>query len=315
MTADDAIRLWTQESGRAPAAVERLPTGQCHYVYRVVDAGETFILRIAKEENRDLLAGCVYWLERLAPLGLPVPRLVRAALAHSPPYLVLRYIEGVDLGQVYPALGALQRQEIATELWAMQRKLATLDSGQRFGHLGVPSPQAGHADWLSVVRAHLARSRIWMASAAVFDPGLVDRVERCLAGFAPELHRVRPQAFFDDATTKNLLIAEGRIAGLVDLDWLCFGDPLYHIALTRMALLAAAQDLDYVEFLLQAAGATRRQRQRVDFYTLVFCVDFMGGAGMQFNQAAPPTVSSAERAALLGHYDSLIRRLEAGKPA
>lgn len=315
MTSDEAIQIWTQAFGRAPHSLARLPTGMCHYVYRVGEGGETFILRVAKAENRELLAGSVYWLARLAQLGLPVPRLKRAELTHTPPYLVLNYIEGVDLGQVYAALDAQQRREIATELWAMQQKLASLESGQRFGHLGAPSQQGGYADWPSVIYAHLARSRTWMASGTLFDPILVERVERAVARFLPDLRSVRPQAFLDDATTKNLLIADGRITGIVDLDWLCFGDPLYHIALTRMALLAAGQAQDYVEFLLEAARATSRQRQIVDLYTLVFCVDFMGGAGMQFNQSTPPAVSAAERDALQTHYDKLLLQLEVGKSA
>ena len=56
---------------------------------------------------------------------------------------------------------------------------------------------------------------------------------------------VRPTAFLGDITTKNVLVHEGKLSGIVDVDEICYGDPLFVVGLTHMALLAMGADTDY----------------------------------------------------------------------
>ena len=42
----------------------------------------------------------------------------------------------------------------------------------------------------------------------------------------PTLEAVPPLPFLDDLTTKNVLVDGGRLSGVVDVDVVCFGDPL-----------------------------------------------------------------------------------------
>jgi len=69
----------------------------------------------------------------------------------------------------------------------------------------------------------------------------------------------------------------------------CFGDPLLTPALTKMALLARHCDTDYVQDWLELTGANDEARAVVDFYTAVFCVDFLAEQGHKFDRerAAP----------------------------
>lgn len=138
----------------------------------------------------------------------------------------------------------------------------------------------------------------------------MDRVEQWLATFETGLAAVEPRAFFDDATTKNVLIHEGRFSGLVDLDWLCFGDRLYTIALTRMSLLESGGDLDYIEFLCAEEGVGDGRRRLLSFYTLAFCVDFMGGLGMKFNKPEKPVVTAPQKTRLIELFGRLEEELE-----
>lgn len=90
--------------------------------------------------------------------------------------------------------------------------------------------------------------------------------------------------FLDDLTTKNVLVADGRLSGVVDVDVVCFGDPLTTPALTKVSLVAAGQPTDYVEAWLEElapdAGA-------FDLYCAVSCLDLLSEVGVVFNRGAP----------------------------
>jgi hypothetical protein len=89
--------------------------------------------------------------------------------------------------------------------------------------------------------------------------------------------------FLGDITTKNVLVYEGRLSGIVDVDEMCYGDPLFTIGLTNMALLNMEADTKYIDFWLDEIRASDIQRKAVTFYTLLFCADFMGEQGMKFD--------------------------------
>jgi Ser/Thr protein kinase RdoA (MazF antagonist) len=309
MDLTQAESLWLRHSGRPADRVTRLATGSANYVFLVEQDGARFILRAAAPENREVLRGSVYWLDRLAPLQLPIPRLVASGLGEDIPYVVLNYLEGRDLGAVYGTLTAEQKRGIANDLWAAQRRVSAL-TADGFGYLASLEEPHKKRSWKDVVAAHLSRSRSWIRECGIFGEGWVDRLEERLSEFDADFAAVQPKAFFDDATTKNVLVHEGRFSGLVDLDWLCFGDRLYTVALTRMSLLESGGDQDYIEFLAAEEGLAGRRRL-LSFYTLAFCVDFMGGLGMRFNRPEKPVVTEAQTTRLIGLYERLERELAA----
>jgi len=103
----------------------------------------------------------------------------------------------------------------------------------------------------------------------------------------------------DDATTKNVLVHSGRLSGIVDVDWPCFGDPLLTLGLTRASLLAAARPLHYTDHWGQLWGLSSAKRSTVELYTALFAVDFLSSLGHAFNgepaPASPTYVARLER--------------------
>ena len=122
------------------------------------------------------------------------------------------------------------------------------------------------------------------------------------------MEAVTPRPFLHDTTTKNVMVHQGRLAGIVDIDELCFGDPLLTPGLTQMALLAAGLDTDYVVHWLELLAPSAEQRAVVDFYSAVFCADFLSEQGQSFNRTAA-TVSPAKIAALELILGELLARL------
>jgi hypothetical protein len=116
---------------------------------------------------------------------------------------------------------------------------------------------------------------------------------------------IQPAPFLDDTTTKNVLVDHGRLSGVVDVDQLCFGDPLFTIGLTNMALLADGLDVDYVEHWMNLLNLGKQQRQTVEAYTLLFCVDFMSELGQRFNKEEHPEIDLEKFARLKSVFETL----------
>jgi hypothetical protein len=132
-----------------------------------------------------------------------------------------------------------------------------------------------------------------------------DHAKRFLSSYRSYFSSVRPAPFLPDITTKNILVHQGQLSGIVDVDQICFGDPLLTIGLTRMALLAGSFDLDYIEYWMNLLKLDRQQERIVNAYTLLFCVDFMSELGEQFNRTAVKSIDSTRYA----HLESIFERL------
>src|SRR5262249_43979250 len=96
-----------------------------------------------------------------------------------------------------------------------------------------------------------------------------------------------------------------RLSGIVDVDDLCFGDPLLLVALIRMALLAHARAATYFDCWVEILRPDAEQRAAIDLYTLQFCLDFMSELGTRFNRTEA-RVDPAYLARLRTLYGSLL---------
>lgn len=96
------------------------------------------------------------------------------------------------------------------------------------------------------------------------------------------LDKVPAAPYLDDISTKNVLIYEGNVSGIIDIDWMGFGDMLTFVAMTRVALLNMDLDTKYIDYLLDEIRPNTIEYKAFIFYCLIYCVDFMGERGMQF---------------------------------
>jgi aminoglycoside phosphotransferase (APT) family kinase protein len=281
-----AATVCRRHVGEPLGAISRFATGLCHYVYDVRTETGAFAVRIASPHTRPQLRGGLYWHPRLEALGVPVPQLLGSGAEGDCEYMVLRRLPGTDLGHVYSSLTSAQKQAIARGVADTQRAVASLPRPRGYGFAcsWEQADTAGRRSWADVVEGDIARSEERIVRAGHFDPRLAGRARAAMAPRSDYLRSVEPVGFLDDTTTKNVIVHEGRIAGIVDTDEVCFGDPMFTVGLTNMALLSLGVAADYIGHWLDAAKATPAQRQIVNAYTLVFCLNFMSEMGQTFNR-------------------------------
>ena len=307
-TEDAAASVVRSRLGREATEVRRLATGLCHHVFSVAtSADQKFVVRIGTPATKRLLEGGVYWNNFLRPFGVPLPEMLVTVLECSEiefPFVVLEHLPGRDLGEVYQTLSSGERLQIVSEVVRIQQEVSLLPEAGAFGYSYSYLEPPPHPTWEAAILAILQRAEQRMGDAG--NPGLLytERARQILSRHETYLVGVRPTPFLDDTTTKNVLVDQGRLSGVVDVDQLCFGDPLLTVGLTQMALLGQAFDGEYVGHWMNLLKLTGQQRNIVQAYTSLFCVVFMSELGQRFNSDETPEFDAARFA----HLESIFER-------
>lgn len=270
MNENTISQLCMQCLSETPQSIERCAVGQGNYVFIVECSEKKYVVRCSSERNA--YDSTVYWLEQLASIEIPVPKIISRGRFREFEYLILSYFEGKDIGLVYSQLSDDDKKEIAKEIVHIQNQVAAL-------RLENVEPQWS---WQSFIDDMLERAKERIAANGYFEVEKVDRLWKSAEKLEGYFSSIEPIAYLDDVSTKNLLIHNGRISGIIDIDWIGIGDKLTYVAMTNMALLNMECDTDYVKYILDEMLLNDTQKKAFLFYTLMFCVDFMGERGMQF---------------------------------
>lgn len=218
-----------------PGKIERCAVGQGNYVYIVEYINEKYVIRCSEEYNA--YENAIYWLEKLKAIDIPVPQIIGRGKFEIYEYLILTYIEGKDIGLVYSQLNEDEKRAIAKEIVHIQNKVASLELHD----------VATDWTWREVINDTLERAR-----ERIIQNGYYFQVEKVEALFEQSVEledyfaSIKPIAYLDDISSKNLLINNGKISGIIDIDWMGIGDKLTYVALTNMALLNMEYDTNYI---------------------------------------------------------------------
>lgn len=265
----EAIIIFENNTKKHVVQIERCGVGIANYVFIVSTAVEKYILRCSKEE--DAYKDTVNLLGRLSACEIPIPAVLSYGKYGDYFYLILSYIPGDDIGNVYYRLNGGEKKQIAREVVEIQRKVSTIDI-----------PTNSEWTWNSVVEEILNRAEERIGRKSYFDVYKVHIVKNLQQEIQEYLDKVQPTPYLDDISTKNLLINGGKVSGIIDIDWMGFGDMLTFVAMTKVALLNMNLDTEYIDYLLDEIHPSTAEYKAFVFYCLMFCVDFMGERGMQF---------------------------------
>ncbi len=259
-----------------PLSATRMTFGHNNIVYDVTLPNRNIIVRTNKDVH--VFAKTEQNIMVLAHLGLPVPHVLATNLTrkkYSFAYMILEKIPGRDLRFELSDMTHVQMTSVAERIISFQQKVATLPMGKGFGYVPI-GEQGTFSSWIELLQFEMNRHNIgthqsnlsrWRARLA----DILIRFERYLA-------QVNPICFLDDVTTKNVIVLNGELQGLIDFDCVCYGDPLWMIGLTKTAVISdigTTHALFYVEELCRLWNLTDEQHNIVNFYAAVHALDFM----------------------------------------
>jgi aminoglycoside phosphotransferase (APT) family kinase protein len=302
--------------GADAARVRRMPYGHSSRVYDVAlrrppgtgngggsgGSGGHVIVRL--NPNPNVFRGTAATVAALGERGLPVPRLLASDLSltrYPVAFLLLQKIAGRDLGFALPGMTAAGMADVAAGVVAIQRTVTATPQGRGYGFVPFGRP-GSHPTWEALIERDAGRATAGAAGA--LDEALFDRFREALDRARPSLRAVPPVCFLDDLTTKNVIVRRGRLSGIVDLDVVCYGDPLYWLSLTRTAVRAdvGAAGRPYLDALDRGWPEAASGAALLALYEAVHGLDFLGRAHRNGAVAAAarlrPLVAEAIGAAL-----------------
>lgn len=260
--------------------MERKPFGHSNTVYEINLEKEELIVRM--NENPQALQGTAANLQILKERGLPVPEVLFSDLTkrHFPfAYLILNKIAGRDLRYELPRMSLNQMTEVAGQIVSFQEKAGDLPLGRGFGWVPINS-RGPYKSWTEVIDQHMEQYLESVRSylSAGESDGLIDSLIEQAKAYRPYFEKVEPRCFLDDITTKNVLVEDGELQGIIDFDWVCYGDPLYMIGLTQTAIVSdvpGVHSLQYIDELCRLWPLQPEQRKVVDFYSVLHGLQFL----------------------------------------
>lgn len=289
-------RIFRDCLDKTVAEAKRFPMGLSHYVFDVVTEDECgYVVRIARPERKAELESGLYWQEKLAKAGVPLPRLFHTGEIEGYPFAVYERLPGADLEEVYPVLSTEARKRVAHAVADIQCRIHGLDDPWFESTL----------TWPDVLAVILNRSEREIISMGLCDQHYVGLVRERIHKYGDYMVEVKPVPFLYDTSVRNVIVHHERVRGIVDVDEMWFGDPLLTIGRGKTLLLLMRQDTDYITYWCEYLSLSEFQIKMVNLYALLYCVRFMGTLGQKLN-GNPSVQTDAGNIALV---ESVTREL------
>jgi aminoglycoside phosphotransferase (APT) family kinase protein len=267
------LRIVAEALGIEPIGLERVTLGHISRTYKVHLPDHSVIVRTnAKAETFTNTAGNI---DILRSLGLPVPTVLASDLSMERQpfaYMVMACIPGRDLLCELAAMSRAQMTTLAEQIVRFQRTVGTLPRGDGFGYVGI-GQKGPQANWWDVLFHDQAENPPDTRPLRHWHSRIYDIIRRR----EPYLRAVIPMCFLDDITVKNVMIEDGMLAGLVDFDCVCYGDPLWWIGLTASGVVSdvGSDELFYVDEICRLYGLSEEQRRIVPLYAALHASTFI----------------------------------------
>lgn len=284
-THHQAINLIAEnEFGDTPGLIVRMENGICNAVYSASVCGRDLIFRLNTEPR--YMLGSHDHIPLFRSKGIHVPDIVAEDLTRSTlslAYQVQNQIPGSDIGEVISRLTDDELRGIAAEVANVFKQLSDVPNNGKFGVMWgddrdlVDSWSAEVARVTSVVLG-------WGRKTGVLDENIENTLAWISTEFEGYFNRVRPLTYFGDIASNNVMIFEGRFAGLVDLDSLAQGDPLEAVGRIKASWYGTHYGRVYSDAVMDSLGITAPQRQIVTMYALLYRAFRTLENGVQFNQ-------------------------------
>lgn len=293
----DAIsEIARREFGAEPIAVTRMTNGICNEVYSAQVGGRDYIFRL-NDEPRYML-GSRNHIPLFKSKGITVPDILAEDYSKSwlsVAFQIQNKLPGRDLDDVIDTLTDGELSAIGAEVANVFRQLSTVPNNGKFGVLWGDDKDLVHS-WTAEVGRVTKVVTSWGRQTGVLDNQLEAGLKFINSEYRTYFDRIRPYTYFGDIAGKNVMVHEGRFAGLVDLDSLAQGDPLEAVGRIKARWYGTHHGGIYTEAVMDSLGLPLAQRQIVTMYALLNRIFWALENGVKFSGNSDRTVDRTREA-------------------
>ena len=264
------------------AKIERMTTGTCNEVFSVSLPNKQVIVRLNVEPSE--MIGSETYIPLLSSKGIPVPKIIDSNYDKKIvpfAYQILSKIDGQDIGKVIAKLSDKQLKNIAKELVKIIKKLSKLSTNGKFGWVGNERGPL-YNTWLEILKPTkvIARDK----KTGVVGDAYIKQVKNVLKKYKAYFDNVKSTFYYDDMSSKNVIIHKGKFVGLVDLDTMAYGDPLEAVGRIKASWYGTNYGNTYTKAMENGLKLSMSEKEIVTVYAFLNRVHWLSEKGIKFNK-------------------------------
>ncbi|MFQ3646543.1 MAG: phosphotransferase [Anaerolineae bacterium] len=203
--------------------ITRTTRGSVNDVFLINGA---YVLRVQPRRHMRLYAEKQAY-ELLRQSGVPVPQVVAldtSGLRIPYSYLLLTYLPGERLIDVWPTLSSETRAKVALEVGAHLARIHNV-SLDFYGHLGLN--QQRFNNFYEYAIDCCARFVLPASQTRLYTPKMHEQLTTLLHICRPYIQHVSPHLVHNDYHFENILVENDTVTGIIDIEWALSGDPTW----------------------------------------------------------------------------------------
>lgn len=258
--------------------LERMKTGEQNFVCAVKTDRAEYVIRMTTHNYKSVFKSALYWQKKLISLGVPLAKFIQFDLVGKYsdfPALLMPRLFGNDLCNVYSKLTDINKKNLAKEMIKIQSATNALPLAAGFGIAANYEQNFKFQSWYDFIIYNLKRYVTAIEKNKVIDINSAKETLLLAKSLEKHVRAIEPKPFLWDASERNVLIYEGKIAGIVDVDEICFGDRLLVLGLTSIGLRSEGNDDLYVQYWAEGLQLDNQEQQCLILYQLFYCLAFM----------------------------------------
>ncbi len=298
--------------GEYPGVIERMKVGLDNEVYAVELEGQKYIVRL---NQRDSLKGSSKNIPLFKSKNIKVPEIIAEDYSKRIiPYnwQILTKLEGTDIDKTISILTEEQLDDIAKEIANIVKKLIALPTNGMYGWVGLDENKL-KSTLAEEVEEMLATIKSRNEKTGVVKEKYIKFFEEVLDKYKDYFKSALSQFYFDDMSSKNVIINEGKFNGLVDLDGIAYGDPLEGIGRIKASWYGTIFGDYYAKAIMDSLELNDKQREVVSIWALLNRIYWQSEIGVQFNQNTSLEIDPKRAESGNKVIESLAKELELEK--
>lgn len=266
-----------------PKKIIRMKGGICNEVYLVQLGSREVIIRL--NSDNDEMKGSEKHIPLFRSHGIVVPEILASDYSKKfvPYYYQIQSkLEGQEIGTIIDSLTPKQLKLLAKEIANIFKKLLPISTNGKFGF--VYAQAKGLKKSLTAdIRIRLNASIKCGRSTGVLDSEMEKAIKKVFSDHKSYFDSVKAKFYYDDMSSKNVLIHKGKFSGLVDLDGVSYGDYLQTVGCIKASWYGTKYGETYVNAVKDELKLTKKQRALVTVYAILNRFCWMCENGIQFN--------------------------------
>ncbi|PIR03591.1 MAG: hypothetical protein COV59_05375 [Candidatus Magasanikbacteria bacterium CG11_big_fil_rev_8_21_14_0_20_39_34] len=267
-----------------PQKITRMKSGICNEVYSIKITDREVIIRLNKEN--DEMKGSEKYIPLFRSKGIKVPEILASDYSKKfvPYYYQIQSkLEGDDINRVIATLSSTQLRVLANEIANIFKKLLVIPTNGKFGFVYGSHKNLKKTLTLDI-RKNLKTAIQWGNSTGILDSDMVTKILGIFEGNKKYFDTCASRFYYDDMSSKNILVYKGKFNGLVDLDGVAYGDYLETVGRIMASWYGTKYGKIYTDAVMEKLKLSQKKRKIVLVYAILNRFFWMCENGIQFNQ-------------------------------